>query len=133
MNSITSGQVPLRADSRRSMFPGSPGKTAEIPPASSVVKPGPMQSLGEPGVLDVLDTALNLGRPRDLGRMIQGMDAEAAQSALQSLARLLRAGVVGYEYRKVNGEPRKVFIDVALGSDLHRAPLLRGGRFDRAI
>ena len=60
------------------------------------------------------------------------LSPEEVDGALKALGKLLQAGVVGYEYRKVNGEVRKVFIDVAIGSDLHRAPLARDDeKFDR--
>ena len=86
----------------------------------------------KPDVFDVVDGALNLnggGAATLLGRL-QELSREEMEATLKVLADLLRHGVVGYEYRKVNGEIRKVFIDVAIGSDLHRAPLARGKRFD---
>ena len=85
-----------------------------------------------PDVLDAVDGALNLnggGAATLLGRL-EGMSREEAEGVLNMLADLLRRGVVGYEYRRVNGEAKKVFIDAAIGSDWHRAPLVRGGRFD---
>ena len=86
----------------------------------------------KPDVFDVVDGALNLnggGAATLLGRL-QELSREEMEATLKVLADLLRHGVVGYEYRKVNGQTRKVFIDVAIGSDLHRAPLVRGKRFD---
>ena len=86
----------------------------------------------EVGVMEVLDRALNLngGGAGTLLGTLGEMSREDAEAALKALADLLRHGVVGYEYREVNGQPMKVFIDVAIGSDLHRAPLVRGTHFD---
>jgi len=88
-----------------------------------------------PGLMDALDAALDLtpGRRGSLLGTLSRMTPEEAESALKALATLLKHGVVGYEYREVNGEPMKVFIDVAMGSDLARAPLVRGVRFDRLV
>ncbi len=94
-----------------------------------------MAELGRPGVMDALDAALDL-TPGDRGSLLgtlSRMTREDAEGALKALAELLKRGIVGYEYRKVNGEPMKVFIDVAIGSDMARAPLVRGGRFDRWV
>ena len=87
----------------------------------------------KPDVLDAVDGALNLngGSAATLLGRLEEMSREEAEGVLNMLADLLRRGVVGYEYRRVNGEPHKVFIDAAIGSDWHRAPLVRGGRFDR--
>ena len=85
-----------------------------------------------PDALDAVDGALNLnggGAATLLGRL-EGMSRKEVEGVLSMLADLLRHGVVGYEYRQVNGEPHKVFIDAAIGSDWRRAPLIRGGRFD---
>ncbi|MCZ6635445.1 MAG: hypothetical protein O7G87_18755 [bacterium] len=86
-----------------------------------------------PGVMDALDAALNLSDGASLMQVLGEMAPEEAEGALKTLARLLQKGIVGYEYRKVNGEPQKVFIDVAIGSDLHRAPLVRDEGFDQII
>lgn len=77
--------------------------------------------------LDVVDQFFNLGSG---GLDLTGMSKEELAEAFEIIVRLLEAGVVGYEYREVNGAPHKVFIDVAMGSDLHRTPLWRGDRFD---
>jgi hypothetical protein len=83
-------------------------------------------------VMGFLDDVLDFSGGKSLMGALGDLTSEEAEGALQALARLLQAGVVGYEYRKVNGEVRKVFIDVAFGSDLHRAPLAREDeRFDR--
>ncbi|MDP6776997.1 MAG: hypothetical protein QGI83_09550 [Candidatus Latescibacteria bacterium] len=84
-----------------------------------------------PGLLESLDRVLNLGGgAAQLPGLVGEMDPEQLEAFLQALAELLKHGVVGYEYRWVNGEPQKVFIDVAIGSDLHRAPLVRDGSLD---
>jgi len=80
-----------------------------------------------------LDDVLDLGSGRSLLGALGRVSDEDREGALQALARLLKAGVVGYEYRKVNGQVRKVFVDVALGSDLHRAPLARKNEVDRYV
>lgn len=77
--------------------------------------------------LDVVDQFFNLCSG---GLDLTGLSKEELAEAFEMIVRLLEAGVVGYEYREVNGVPHKVFIDVAMGSDLHRAPLWRGDRFD---
>ena len=94
-----------------------------------------LDAVERPGgdVMTVLDAALNLGGNRSLLAELDHLSGEQAEAALQALARLIQRGVVGYEYREINGEPQKVFIDVAIGSDLHRAPLVRGGRYDNTI
>ena len=93
-----------------------------------------VDAINRPGVFDVLDQALNLSDDsRSLVGTISQMGKEEMESALNALADLLRHGVVGYEYREINGSPQKVFIDVAIGSDAHRAPLARGAKFDRLI
>jgi hypothetical protein len=85
------------------------------------------------GVMDALDAALNLSDGVSLMQVLDEMVPEEAEEALKTLAQLLQKGIVGYEYREVNGEPQKVFIDVAIGSDLHRAPLVRNEGFDQII
>ena len=88
---------------------------------------------GEVGVMEALDRVLNLNGGGKLLGTLGEMSREDAEGALKALADLLRHGVVGYEYREVNGQPMKVFIDVAIGSDLHRAPLVRGTHFDEMV
>jgi hypothetical protein len=83
-------------------------------------------------VMGFLDDVLDLSDGKSLMGALGSLSPEEADGALKTLGKLLQAGVVGYEYRKVNGEVRKVFIDVAIGSDLHRAPLARDDeKFDR--
>jgi len=83
-------------------------------------------------VMGFLDDVLDLSGGKSLMGALGDLSSEEADGALKALGKLLQAGVVGYEYRKVNGEVRKVFIDVAIGSDLHRAPLARDDeKFDR--
>ena len=87
------------------------------------------------GVAHALDSVLNLsdgGASHLLGALGE-LSLENMEGYLQSLADLLKRGGVGYEYREVNGRPTKVFVDVAIGSDLHRAPLVRDGRLDTFI
>ena len=90
----------------------------------------PGRGLNRPDVWDVLDGALDLGDTRSLLQTLGEMSREEAEGALKALAELLRRGVVGYEYREVNGQLQKVFVEVAMGSDLHRAPLVRRGLID---
>lgn len=87
---------------------------------------------GEDGdVMGFLDDVLDLSDGASLMGALGDLSGKEAEGALQALSKLLKAGVVGYEYRKVNGQVQKVFIDVAMGSDLHRAPLARDDeRFD---
>lgn len=83
-------------------------------------------------VMGFLDDVLDLSDGKSLMGALGDLSPNEADGALKALGKLLQAGVVGYEYRKVNGEVRKVFIDVAIGSDLHRAPLARDNeKFDR--
>ena len=91
-----------------------------------------LRSLQRPGVLEGLDRVLDLGAggAAQLPGMLGKMSPEEADGFLRALADLLKHGIVGHEYRWVNGEPQKVFVDVAIGSDLHRAPLVRGKGLD---
>jgi hypothetical protein len=83
-------------------------------------------------VMGFLDDVLDLSNGKSLVGALGDLSAEEADGALKALGKLLQAGVVGYEYRKINGEVQKVFIDVAMGTDAHRAPLAReDDRFDR--
>lgn len=98
----------------------------------------PEHRRGDPASLSIpeaLDRVLDLGGggAANLLSALERVSGEDREGFLKALAGLLRHGVVGYEYRKINGRPHKVFIDVAIGSDLHRAPLVREGRFDRLI
>jgi hypothetical protein len=94
-----------------------------------------MDGSGRPDAMDALHAALDLtpGSGGSLLATLSQMAPAEAEAALKALAELLKRGVVGYEYREVNGEPMKVFIDVAIGSDLHRAPLVKGARLDRIV
>ncbi len=76
---------------------------------------------------DLIDQFLDLGSG---GLDLANLSKEELAEAFKVIADLVERGIVGYEYRKINGEPHKVFIDVAIGSDLHRAPLWRGNRVD---
>tara|TARA_Y100000588_G_scaffold386162_1_gene481119 strand:+ start:4207 stop:4497 length:291 start_codon:yes stop_codon:yes gene_type:complete len=76
--------------------------------------------------LDLVDRFLDLGQGLDL----TDLSKEELAEAFEVIAELLERGIVGYEVREINGAPHKVFIDVATGSDLHRAPLWRNGRVD---
>ena len=91
-----------------------------------------VDAVQRPDAWEAVDRALNLtgGGAGALLTTLGEMSREDAETALKALAELLRRGVVGYEYREINGAPQKVFIDVAMGSDLHRAPLVRGAQFD---
>lgn len=91
-----------------------------------------LRSLERPGLLEGLDRVLDLGAggAGQLPGMLGEMSPEEADGFVRALADLLKHGIVGYEYRWVNGEPQKVFVDVAIGSDLHRAPLVRGEGID---
>ena len=82
-------------------------------------------------VMGFLDDVLDLSGGGSLVSSLSELSSKDAEGALQSLAKLLEVGVVGYEYRKVNGQVQKVFIDVAMGSDLHRAPLAKQHEIDR--
>ncbi|MGA1200067.1 MAG: hypothetical protein ACO36I_26515 [Candidatus Latescibacterota bacterium] len=90
------------------------------------------QKNDDASVMGFLDDVLDLSDGKSLMGALGDLSPNEADGALKALGKLLQAGVVGYEYRKVNGEVRKVFIDVAIGSDLHRAPLARDNeKFDR--
>jgi hypothetical protein len=90
------------------------------------------QKNDDASVMGFLDDVLDLSDGKSLMGALGDLSPNEADGALKALGKLLQAGVVGYEYRKVNGEVRKVFIDVAIGSDLHRAPLARDDeKFDR--
>jgi hypothetical protein len=90
------------------------------------------QKNDDASVMGFLDDVLDLSDGKSLMGALGDLSPNEADGALKALGKLLQAGVVGYEYRKVNGEVRKVFIDVTIGSDLHRAPLARDDeKFDR--
>lgn len=82
-----------------------------------------------PAVMDRVDRVLDLGSGSLLGDLTD-MSKEQIAETFEILADLFDRGIVGYEVREINGEPQKVFIDVAIGSDAHRAPLYRDGRLD---
>lgn len=91
-----------------------------------------VQKRDKSDVMGFVDDVLDLGDGKSLMGALGDLSSEEVDGALKTLGKLLQAGVVGYEYRKVNGQVQKVFIDVAIGSDLHRAPLARDDeRFDR--
>jgi|GEM_PF-2729077 hypothetical protein len=108
-----------------------------LPVPGNSVREG--ETRGKPGsdvsALQGLDRVLNLneGGAANLLGVLGEMSRENMDGFLRSLTDLLKHGVVGYEYREVNGSPTKVFVDVAIGSDLHRAPLVQDGRLDTLI
>lgn len=76
---------------------------------------------------DALDEVMDVGSG-GMGNLLsamQGMAPEDQQAFLQTLSGLLKRGVMGYEYRKVNGQPYKVYLENEMGTDLHRAKLYR--------
>jgi hypothetical protein len=87
------------------------------------------------GVLNSVNSVLNLGDSRNLLGNLGNLSREELAESFSILSDLFARGIVGYETREVNGEPQKVFIDVAIGSDAHRAPLVqdRDNRFDRYV
>ena len=136
------GEQKPRSNSERSglpnllkSLPGAAHKSLQQAVKSSSEITWLLDRIDRPDTQDALDAALDLtpGRAGSLLETLSRMTPEEADAALKSLAELLKRGVVGYDYREVNGEPMKVFIDVAMGSDLHRAPLVRGARLDRLI
>ena len=78
-------------------------------------------------VMAQVDRVLNLGT--GIGDLTD-LSREEFAEAFSILADLFDRGIVGYEYREINGQPQKVFIDVAIGNDAHRAPLYKDGRID---
>ena len=76
---------------------------------------------------DALDQVLDVGSG-GMGNLLsamQGMSPEDQQGFLDTLSGLLKQGVMGYEYRKVNGQPRKVYLENEMGTPIHRAKLYR--------
>ena len=92
-------------------------------------------SLEKHDPMSLVDRVMNLGEggASSLLGSFADYSREEMEEALKILVELLRRGVVGYEYREINGEPHKVFIDVAIGSDYSRAKLWRGSRLDGLI
>lgn len=76
---------------------------------------------------DALDQVLDAGSGGmgNLFAVMQGMSPEDQQAFLQTLSGLLKRGVMGYEYRKVNGQPYKVYLENEMGTPVHRARLYR--------
>ena len=76
---------------------------------------------------DALDRVMDAGSGGmgNLFEATQGMAPEDQQAFLQTLSSLLKRGVVGYEYRKVNGQPYKVYIENEMGTPIHRAKLYK--------
>ena len=66
-----------------------------------------LDRIDRPDAMDALDAALDLtpGRAGDLLATLSRMTPQEADAALKALAELLKRGIIGYEYRKVNGEP----------------------------
>lgn len=76
---------------------------------------------------DALDEVMDAGSG-GMGNLLsamQGMSPEDQQAFLQTLSGLLKRGVMGYEYRKVNGQPYKVYLENEMGTDIHRAKLVQ--------
>ena len=76
---------------------------------------------------DALDQVLDVGSG-GMGNLLsamQGMSPEDQQGFLDALSGLLKQGVMGYEYRKVNGQPYKVYIENEMGTPVHRAKLYK--------
>jgi hypothetical protein len=76
-------------------------------------------------VMNSLDSVLNLGDSRNLLGNLGNLSREELAESFAILSDLFARGIVGYETREINGEPQKVFIDVAIGSDAHRAPIVK--------
>lgn len=76
---------------------------------------------------DALDGVLDAGSGGmgNLFAVMQGMSPEDQQAFLQTLSTLLKRGVMGYEYRKVNGQPYKVYLENEMGTPVHRAKLYK--------
>jgi hypothetical protein len=76
---------------------------------------------------DALDRVLDAGSGGmgNLFAVMQDMSPEDQQAFLQTLSTLLKRGVMGYEYRKVNGQPYKVYLENEMGTPVHRAKLYR--------
>ena len=91
---------------------------ADDPEASKRRKKDPFDALDQ--VMDV-----GAGGMGNLLSAMQGMSPEDQQAFLQTLSGLLKRGVMGYEYRKVNGEPYKVYLENEIGTDLYRAKLIK--------
>ena len=89
-----------------------------------------LQGTRSGNVIDSVDRILNLGSGGNLLGDLGDLSRQELAEAFEILSNLFERGIVGYEYRKINGQPHKVFIDVAIGSDAHRAPLYRSGRLD---
>jgi len=87
----------------------------------------------EQSVIANVDDVLDLGSGGSVLGTLSDLSREEIAETFKILAGLYERGIVGYEYREINGEPQKVFIDVAIGSDAHRAPLVREDRIDRYI
>ncbi|MBE7488380.1 MAG: hypothetical protein DIKNOCCD_01224 [bacterium] len=82
---------------------------------------------GNLGYLDALDQVFNLGY-RDvpsLFRENQNLSDEDFSTYLKSVAKLLKAGVIGTETVELRGQPVHVFIENEIGSDYSRLPLWR--------
>ena len=105
--------------------------------ASFGAQPEPVEGLPDfprgsrfTNVFEQIDSILNLGSRRNFLGVLSDLSREELAKTFAILSDLFDRGIVGYEYREINGEPHKVFIDVAIGSDAHRAPLYRDGRLD---
>ena len=103
-------------------FPNVPRLAGDIERVAQLIE-GPDRDNTVSRVDSILNLSSGFG---DLGNLSR----ESLAETFSILAELYDRGIVGYEVREVNGEPMKVFTDVAIGSDLHRAPLYRDGQLD---
>ncbi len=109
---LHAGPVARRQDLNQLMQAAS----ADDPEASKQRKKDPFDAIDQ--VMDV-----GAGGMGNLLSAMQGMSPEDQQAFLQTLSSLLKRGVMGYEYRKVNGQPYKVYIENEMGTDIHHAKL----------
>lgn len=81
----------------------------------------------EKDLFDAIDQVMDAGSGGmgNLFTAMQGMSPEDQQNFLQTLSGLLKRGVMGYEYRKVRGQPYKIYLENEIGSDIHRQKLYK--------
>jgi hypothetical protein len=73
-------------------------------------------------VFNKLDNFLNLGKP---GRLdLKDLNPKEKDEFLKMLAKLLKAGIVGYEVLDVNGKPEKHYIVNEIGDERIRGAKL---------
>ena len=92
-----------------------------------------LDSSEKPSLIKKVDDILDLSSGGSVLGSLSDLSREEIAETFKILADLYDRGIVGYEYREINGEPQKVFIDVAIGSDAHRAPLVREERIDHYV